>query len=66
MDMNSLKVNRKNKPLLIKGLNFEQEFESIMDAIKFFDNLGIKLDRKTLYLRLKDGKIYKNYYFYYK
>jgi hypothetical protein len=55
MDMNSLKVNSKNKPLLIKGLNFEQEFESIMDAIKFFDNLGIKLDRKTLYLRLKDG-----------
>lgn len=65
-DMNTLKVNRKNKPILVKGLNFEQEFESILGAIKFFDSLNIKLYRKTLYLRLKDGKIYKNYSFSYK
>jgi len=66
IDTESLKVNRKNKPILIKGENFEKEFESIMDTIKYFDNLNIKLDRKTLNNRLKDGKIYKDYYFSYK
>ena len=43
-----------------------KEFESITDTIKYFNTLNIKLDRKTLYLRLKDGKIYKDYYFTYK
>jgi hypothetical protein len=64
-DSDSLYVNRKNKPILVKGHreNFEKEFESIKDTIKYFDSLNIKLDRKTLYLRLKDGKIYKGYYF---
>lgn len=65
-DLDSLKVNKKNKPILVKGENFEKEFESITDTIKYFDTLNIKLDRKSLYLRLKDGKIYKDYYFAYK
>ena len=60
------KINRKNKPILVKGENFDKEFESITDTIKYFDTLGIKLDRKTLYLRLKDGKKYKASYFTYK
>lgn len=55
-DLDSLKVNRKNKPILVKRENFEKEFESITDTIKYFDTLSIKLDRKALYLRLKDGK----------
>ena len=46
--------------------NLEKEFDSIKDTIKYFDVLNIKLDRKTLYLRLKDGKIYKGYSFSYK
>lgn len=65
-DSESLKVNRKNKPILVKGKNFEKEFESITDTIKYFFTLDIKLDRKTLSLRLKDGKNYKNYHFSYK
>jgi len=65
-DLDSLKVNRKNKAISVKGENFKKEFESITDTIKYFDSLNIKLDRKTLYLRLKDRKIYKNYYFAYK
>ena len=52
--------------ILVKGESFEKEFESITDTIKFFNTLNVKLDRKTLYLRLKDGKIYKDYYFAYK
>ena len=44
----------------------DKEFDSITEAIKHFDNLNIKLDRKTFNLRLKDGKIYKGYYFTYK
>jgi CTP-dependent riboflavin kinase len=56
-------VNRKNKAILVKGENFEKEFESITDTIKYFGTLNIKLDRKALYLHLKDGKIYKDYYF---
>ena len=36
-----------------------------MDTIRYFEGLGIKLDRKTLYLRLKDGKEYKGLYFKY-
>lgn len=65
-DSESLKVNRKNKHIVVKGKNFEKEFESITDTIKYFFTLDIKLDRKTLYLRLKDGKIYKDYKFAYK
>jgi len=65
-DLDSLKINKKNKPILVKGENFEKEFESITDTIKYFDTLNIKLDRKSLNLRLKDGKIYKDYYFTYK
>jgi len=65
-DLDSSKVNRKNKSVLVKGDNFDKEFESITNTIKYFDTLNIKLDRKTLYLRLKDNKIYKNYYFTYK
>ena len=66
IDTYLLKVNRKNKPLIVRGENFEKEFESIMDTVKYFYTLNIKLDRKTLDLRLKDGKIYKNYFFAYK
>jgi len=62
----SLKVNKKNKPILVRGQNFEKEFESIMVTVKYFDTLNIKLDRKTLNNRLKDGKFYKDYYFAYK
>ena len=56
-------MNRKNKPIVVKGENFEKEFESITDTIKYFGTLNIKLDRKALYLHLKDGKKYKNYSF---
>lgn len=62
----SSKVNRKNKCVSVKGGDFEKDFESITDTIKYFDTLNIKLDRKTLYLRLKDGEIYKSFYFSYK
>lgn len=62
-DLDTLKVNRKNKPILVKGENFEKEFQSITDTIKYFGTLNIKLDRKALYLHLKDGKKYKNYSF---
>jgi hypothetical protein len=61
----SLKVNKKNKPILVRGQNFEKEFESIMGTVKYFDTLNIKLDRNTLNNRLKDGQIYKDYYFAY-
>lgn len=63
---NRSKVNRKNKSILVKGGTFEKDFESITNTIKYFNTLNIKLDRKTLYLRLKDGEIYKGYYFSYK
>jgi len=69
IDADSLKVNKKNKPILVKGENsfaVEKEFESIMDTVKYFETLNIKLDRKTLNTRLKDGKIYKGYFFTYK
>lgn len=68
-DSGALKVNRKNKSILVKnpGENFKENFESITDTIKYFaTHLNIKLDRKTLYLRLKDGKKYKDYSFFYK
>ena len=69
-------MNRKNKPILVKGPvatggwtcsageNFEKEFESITDTIKYFGTLNIKLNRKAIYLHLKDGKKYKDYSFY--
>jgi hypothetical protein len=44
-------------------LRTQKDFDSIMDTVKYFDTLNIRLDRKTLNLRLRDGKIYKNYYF---
>jgi hypothetical protein len=64
--LDSLKANIKNKPILVKGENFEKEFGSITDTLKYFNSLNIKLDRKTLNLRLKNGKLYKNYCFTYK
>ena len=36
-----------------------------MDLIRYFETLGIKLDRKTLNIRLKDGNKYKGYRFSY-
>ena len=77
-DSDSLKVNKQKKPILVIREDFEAEFDSITDTIKYFDSINIKLDRKSLYLHLKqaakmisstkpfDGKPYKGYYFYYK
>lgn len=62
--LDSLKTNKKNKPILVKGDKFEKEFSSITDTIKYFNSINIKLDRKNLYLHLKNGKAYKNYYFF--
>ena len=62
----NLRVNRKNKPILVKGDHLELEFKSITDTIKYLNTLNIKLDRKTLSIRLKDGKMYKDHYFSYK
>jgi hypothetical protein len=61
-----LKINTKNKSILVKGESFKRNFLSITDTIKFFNTLNIKLDRKSLYIHLKDGKLYKGYSFYYK
>ena len=62
-----LKINKKNKPILVKGIGgFEKQFESIKETITYFDSINIKLDRKNLYLHLKEGKSYKGYYFSYK
>ena len=36
-----------------------------MDSIRYFDALGIKLDRKTLNIHLKEGTKYKDYLFSY-
>jgi hypothetical protein len=64
-DLATLKVNRKNKPILVKGENFEEEFESITDTIKYFTtHLNFELDRKALYLHIKEDKRYKDYSFY--
>ncbi len=72
VDSDLLKVNKKNKPIIVKGENVsvraktEKRFESIMDClIRYFNSLGIKLDRKTLNVRLKNGKEYKGYFFSY-
>ena len=46
--------------------SFSKEFDSIIDTIRYFENINIKLDRKILNSRLKDGKLYKGYYFSYK
>lgn len=66
VDIDTLKLNNKNKPLLVKGENFEKVFDSILDAVRYFENIGIKLDRKTLNVRINSGKEYKGYFFSYK
>lgn len=66
VDIDTLKLNNKNKPLLVKGENFEKEFDSILDIVRYFENIGIKLDRKTLNVRINSGKEYKGYLFSYK
>jgi len=60
------KVNKKNKRVLVKGPDFEKEFETITDTIKYFESIDIKLDRKYLNIKLKSGEAYKGYYFYFK
>ena len=64
-NLDSFKVNKKNKSVFVKGEKFEKKFESIMDLIRYFETLGLKLDRKTLNIRLKDGNKYKGYHFSY-
>lgn len=59
----SLKLNRKNKSILVKREDLEKRFYSITDTIKYFNTLNIKIDRKTLNVHLKDGKKYKGYIF---
>lgn len=60
------KINKKNKSILVNNDTFSKQFNSIMDTIRYFENIDIILDRKTLNSRLKDGKLYKGYYFSYK
>jgi hypothetical protein len=64
--IDSIKVNKKNKPVIAVKENDKKEFQSITDTIKYFHSINIKLDRKILYLSIKDGKLYKGYYFSYK
>jgi hypothetical protein len=64
--INQVIENKKIKSVLVKGDNLNNVFNSITDTIKYFDSINVKLDRKTLYLRLKDGKSYKGYYFNFK
>lgn len=48
VDLDSLKFNKKNKPILVKGENFEKRFESIKDSIKYFKTLSPTLKTKNL------------------
>lgn len=65
-NLDIVKENKKNKPILVIKENIKIEFESITDTIKYFNSINLKLDRKNLYLKLKDGKLYKGYSFSYK
>jgi hypothetical protein len=60
-------VNRKNKPIIAKSILDESKhsFLSIMDAVRYFEGKGIKLDRKLLNVYLKKGGVYKGYTFQY-
>ena len=62
----ALSDDKVNERILVKNGTFSKEFDSIMDAVRYFENINIKLDRKFLNSRLKDGKSYKGYYFSYK
>ena len=66
VDIDILNINKKNKALLVKGENFEMEFDSIMDTVRYFNNIGIILERKTLNKKINRGKEYKGYLFSYK
>jgi hypothetical protein len=61
-DLDSLKGNLKNKPLLVKGENFEKEFESIRDTIEYFNTLNIKLDRKAAGLLRRSVPMHRGRY----
>lgn len=41
------------------------EFDSIMDTVRYFKNIGIGLERKTLNLKIDKGLDYKGYKFSY-
>jgi hypothetical protein len=63
-------INKKNKALVVKSLRLNNDeiktFDSIMNAVRYFDSLDIKLDRKSLNVALETGKPYKDYTFQYK
>ena len=65
-DIDILNINKNNKALLVKGENFEMEFDSIMDTVIYFKNIGIILERKTLNMKINKVKQYKGYLFSYK
>ena len=66
VDIDILNINKKNKTLLVKGENFEMEFDSIMDTARYFKSIGIILVIKTLNMKINKGKQYKGYLFSYK
>lgn len=53
-------LNKKNKPILVTYIkdNSQQKYLSITDTIRYFETLGIKLDRKTLNSYLKKKVVY--------
>lgn len=63
-------INKKNKALVVKSLRLNNDeiktFDSIMNTVRYFDSLDIKLDRKSLNVALETGKPYKDYTFQYK
>lgn len=61
-------INKKNKGLVVKSINNDEikSFDSILNAVRHFDTLGIKLDRKSLNVCIETGKPYKGYIFQYK
>ena len=58
---------KKNIPLIVKSISYSSEntFLSIKDAIMYYETQGIKLNRKTLYINIKKGIVYKGLIFRY-
>jgi len=64
----NLKKIKKNPGLIVKSIsdNEVRVFFSIMDIVRYYETLGIKLDRKSINTNLAKGEVYKGLTFEYK
>lgn len=58
-------INKKNKGIIVRSTDSVKEFNSIMEGVRHYETLGIKLDRKSINVSIEKGTKHKGLNFEY-